>query len=96
MDIDRVLFFRTSRSIDRDKLRLGNVFQPELKYDINVHRVLEKMFFIMNNRFSVYYIRIKKGEVQGKYDTFSTMMHKEAGENLEMTTHHVSFRQMID
>ena len=44
----------------------------------------------------VYYNRIKKGEGQGKYVTFSTMIHKEAGERLEMTTHHVPFRQMID
>ena len=43
-----------------------------------------------------YYINIKKDEGQGKYVTFSTMMHEEAGESLEMTIHHVSLRQMID
>ena len=43
-----------------------------------------------------YYHRIKKGEDQGKYVTFSTMMHKEAGEILEMTSHHVTLRQVID
>ena len=42
------------------------------------------------------YIRIKKGEGQVKYVTFSTMMYTETGERLEMTTHHVPFRQMID
>ncbi len=30
--------------------------------------------------------RIKKGEDQGKYVTFSTMMHNEADENLKLTT----------
>ena len=43
-----------------------------------------------------YDIRIKKGEGQGKYVTFSTMMHKEAGENLEMSSHHVPLSHMID
>jgi hypothetical protein len=43
-----------------------------------------------------YYSRIKKGEGQGKYVTFSTMMHKEASEDLQMTGHHVPLRQMID
>jgi hypothetical protein len=43
-----------------------------------------------------YYSRIKKGEGQEKYVTFSTMMHKEASESLEMTAHHVPLRQMID
>ena len=43
-----------------------------------------------------YYIRIKKVEGQGKYLTFSTMIHKEAGESFEMTTHYVPLRQMID
>ena len=38
----------------------------------------------------------KKGEDQGKYVTFSTMMHKEASESLEMTEHHVPLSQMID
>ena len=38
----------------------------------------------------------KKGEGQGKYVTFSTMMHKEVSESFEMTTHHVPLRQMID
>ena len=31
-----------------------------------------------------YYHRIKKGEDQGKYVTFSTMMHNETGESLEI------------
>ena len=43
-----------------------------------------------------YYRRIKKGGGQGKYVTFSTMMHKEVSESFEMTTHHVPLRQMID
>ena len=43
-----------------------------------------------------YYSRTKKGEGQGKYVTFSTMMYKEVGESLEMTAHHVPLRQMID
>ena len=54
------------------------------------------MIFVVLSFKCFYYNRIKKGEGQGKYVTFSTMMHKEAGETLEMTTHHVSFRQMID
>ena len=40
-----------------------------------------------------YYNRIKKGENQGKYVTFSTMMHKESGERLKMTAHHVVYCQ---
>ena len=43
-----------------------------------------------------HYNRIKKGEGQGKYVTFSTMIHKEVGERLKMTTHHVPLRQMIE
>ena len=46
-------------------------------------------------KFGFYYSRIKKGEGQGKYITFSTMMYKEAGERLKMTTHHVPVREMI-
>ena len=40
--------------------------------------------------------KILEGEGQGKYVTFSTMMHKEPGESLDMTSHHVPLRQMID
>jgi hypothetical protein len=38
----------------------------------------------------------KKGEGEGKYVTFSTVIHKEVGKRLEMITHHVPLRQMID
>ena len=39
---------------------------------------------------SPFFIRLKINyKNQGKYVTFSTMMHKEADESLEMTTHHV-------
>jgi hypothetical protein len=34
----------------------------------------------------------KKIEDQGKHVTFSTMIHKEPGETLEMITHHVPLR----
>ena len=43
-----------------------------------------------------YYRRIKKGEGHVKYITFSTMMQKETGKRLEMTSHRVTLRQMID
>ena len=51
---------------------------------------------IKKDSFGFYYKRIKKGENQGKYVTFSTMIHKEVGKSLKMTTHHESPRQTIE
>ena len=51
-----------------------------------------KTLFCLFSFGDIYYSRIKKGEDQGKYVTFSTMMHKETTESLEMTSHHVPLR----